>query len=156
MSTKGLLFWSACNVQNSIYTRWMGWVDKQMQKWKENFCRTRVVDCNSSNWLFGGQPAKKISPMDLDGPLSAGDGLFLLKIANSTTSSSQLPVRLISEPPVHLYFVSISSHHCGTMRQSGSPDLSPGRGRHLSHPSSLTLPVVQFCGSEKYVLAIPV
>ena len=29
MSTKGLLFWSACNVQNSIYTRWMaGWTDR--------------------------------------------------------------------------------------------------------------------------------
>lgn len=42
-----------------------GWVDRQMEKWKENSCRTRVVDCNSSNWVFGGQPARKISPMDL-------------------------------------------------------------------------------------------
>ena len=41
-----------------------GWMDRQMEKWKENFCRTRVVDCDSSNWLFGGQPARKISPVD--------------------------------------------------------------------------------------------
>ena len=73
-----------------------------MEKWKEDFCRTRVVDCNSSNWVFGGQPARKISPMGLGGPLSAGGGVFLLKFVNSTTSQSQLPVRLISEPPVHL------------------------------------------------------
>ena len=42
------------------------------------------------------------------------------------------------------------------MRQSGSLDLSPGLGWHLRHPSSLALPVVQFCSGGKCALAIPV